>query len=77
MYLHKSPCLHDEGVLEPVHDEPVDLFLGHDWSLTQILHRGHSAVHNSLLGPGGGNNLHQGDIVWGVDLKIERLESVF
>ena len=69
MYLNQSPCFHYEGILQPVDNEPIDLFPGQHRSLAQILHQGNCVVYYGLFCPGCRDDLHQGDVMRRVDLK--------
>ncbi len=69
-HLYQPPCLHNEGILQPVDNEAIDLLLSHNWRLTNPLQYLYCCGDDSRVGPGSWDHLHQWNILRRVDLRV-------
>lgn len=67
-YLHKSPTLHQNGILEPVDDETIDLLLDKHGLLAQFFQDRQHSFRDGWVSMGRRNHLHDRNVVRGVDL---------
>ena len=68
-YLDKSPALHQQGILQPVQDEAIDLLLDKHRFLAQFLQDGLHSLGDGWVGIGSRNNLHNWNVVRWIHLR--------
>ncbi len=69
-HLYQPPCLHNEGILQSVDNEAIDLLLCHNWCLTNPLQYLYCCRDDSGVGPGSWDHLHQWNVLRRVDLRV-------